>query len=306
VKDEQFITPNLEALGTDQIAALDRAANACGRLSAAVESSRSAFSSFLLIRHAVRVHDGAAELATELLLADLADASVLAHNAEYDSTPAGRHPSIALALDEAGLGELLTDRLRATLNQFAAADPRHVSSVLRAAITAGVIVTPSPTSADAQRGAALAGALMLAGGGSLAAPWLAPYRLDAAARGAAVQVDRSGDWSEWIRAWCVMLAREASIAERAVRNAELQLELARDGARAQRRVGATDDGVLQWLNAHAAFTIRDASAGLGLTTPTVGTAIERLAALGFATEITGQKRDRVWASSTLLGLATAY
>lgn len=166
MKNEQFITPNLQALGTDQIAALDRAANACGRLSAAVESSRSAFSSFLLIRHAVRVHDGAAELATELLLADLADASVLAHNAEYDSTPPGRHPSIALALDEAGLGELLTDRLRATLNQFAAADPRHVSSVLRAAITAGVIVTPSPTSADAQRGAALAGALMLAGGQS--------------------------------------------------------------------------------------------------------------------------------------------
>ena len=41
-----------------------------------------------------------------------------------------------------------------------------------------------------------------------------------------------------------------------------------------------------------AVTIRAAAAGLGLTTPTVGTAIERLEAAGYAAELTGQRREQ--------------
>jgi hypothetical protein len=211
-----------------------------------------------------------------------------------------------VALESAGLGALVTDGLRNTLDLADADHSRHTSSVLQAAIVAGAIVTPAPASAAAQRGAALAGALSLVHGGTLAEPWLAPYRLDATARAAAVQVDRSGEWGEWIRAWCVMLTREAAGIERALHQAESSLESERTAAREQRRVGATDDLVLHWLHTHAAFTIREAAAGLDLSAPTVGTAIERLEVMGFATELTGQRRDRVWVSATLMGLVTAH
>ena len=61
--------------------------------------------------------------------------------------------------------------------------------------------------------------------------------------------------------------------------------------------------MLGWLHRNVRFTIRDAAGGLGLTTPTVGTAVGRLEQAGFAAELTGQLRDRVWASTALLNLA---
>ena len=293
------------SLGQDQLRALELAALACGRLGATVESSRNAASGFLLLRHVVRVHDGTSDLAVRLLRlgAGGATAGPRAGPFEYGRELTARHPALADALAEAGMEALLGESLRATLGEAERADRRHTSNVLCAAIAAGAIVADAPASPDAQRGAALVGALLLASGGTLDEPWVAPCQLDAAARSAAVQVDRSGDWSEWIRAWCSLLAREATAAERAMRAVEARLESERQEARAQVRVGATDDAVLGWLHAHATFTIKEASRDLGLTPPTVGTAIERLDAMGFATELTGQRRDRIWVSSALLDLA---
>jgi len=253
----------------------------------------------------VRVHDGTGDLAVSLLLARTAGATSDsgAGASEYGRELGARHPSLSEAVAAAGLGELLTDTLRDTLEQVEREDRRRTSNLLCAAIAAGAMVADAPASREAQRGAALVGALSLASGGTLDEPWVAPCQLDAAARSAAVQVDRSGDWSEWIRAWCALLAREAASAEQAMRTVEVQLESERRTARAQVRVGATDDAVLGWLHAHATFTIKEASRELGLTPPTVGTAIERLDAMGFATELTGQRRDRVWVSSGLLELA---
>ena len=254
-------------IGPEQLKAVELAATACGRLAATVESAAGAASVVLLVRHAVRVHDGTAELATELLLT---------------------RESIPTAADAA---------------EFAHDEFKHPSNILRAAVIAGTVVAAAPASADAQRDAALAGALALVHGGTLPAPWVAPWQLDAAARSAAVQIDRSAAWGEWIRVWCHLLAREAGTTERALRSAAAQLEAERVDARAQHRVGGTDADVLVWLQTHLTFTIRAASESLGLTRPTVGTAIERLELLGFATELTGRRRDRIWVSSTLLALA---
>jgi len=174
---------------------------------------------------------------------------------------------------------------------------------MRAAIIAGTVVATTPSSPELQRQAALVGALALVAGGTLPEPWVAPWQLDAAARSAAVQIDRSASWEEWIRSWCNLLAREAAGTERALRAATTQIEAERAEARSHHRVGGTDADVLGWLQSHLSFTIRDASDSLGLTRPTVGTAIERLESLGIATELTGRKRDRVWVSATMLALA---
>ena len=253
--------------GPDQLKAVELAATACGRLAATVESAGGAASDFLLVRHAVRVHDGTAELAAELLLA-------------RESTDTA-----------------------ADTPEFTRVDFVHPSHVLRAAVIAGQLVAEAPASVDAQRNAALAGALALVQGGTLPAPWVAPWRLDAAARSAAVQIDRSASWGEWIRVWCQLLAREAGTTERSLRSATARLEAECANARAQHRVGGTDADVLVWLQTHLTFTIRAASDSLGLTRPTVGTAIERLESLGFATELSGRRRDRIWVSATMLGLA---
>jgi len=261
--------PDLQ-MGPEQLRAVEFAAHACGRLAAAVETAGGALADVLLIRHAVRVYDGDADLAAELMLAR----------------------ESMIVPDTSATAATSVDKNR--------------SSILEACVEAGTIVAANPSSADTQRDAALAGALALVRGGSLPEPWVAPWQLDAAARSAAVQIDRSRSWGEWIRVWCHLLAREAGATEHALREAARHLSVERADARAQHRVGTTDAAVLEWLQSHLTFTIRDASAPLGLTKPTVGTAIERLESIGFATELTGRRRDRVWASSTLLIFAGSH
>ena len=291
-------------IGPDQIKAIEHAAHSCGRLAAAVESAGGMASDFLLLRHVVRVHDGSPELATQLLLARSSEAHP-ADAERYDRELGRDGDSLMTAIERAGFHETLGAAARAALETIELESATHESSVLRAAIVAGTIVAPTPGSATAQRAATLAGALALMHGGTLPAPWVAPWQLDAAARSAAVQVDRSASWGEWVRAWCHLLAREATAAERALRTATAQLQDERARVGGQHRVGGTDTQVLGWLQSHVTFTIRNASDALGLTRPTVGTAIERLDALGFATELTGQRRDRLWVSSTLFGLTGA-
>jgi hypothetical protein len=293
-------------VAADQLRALELASHACGRLGATVDTLPGAASDFLLLRHVVRVHDGSADLAGELLVARAAHDGTDATTAEYAHQPGAEQPPLISAIEAAGLSDVLTEPVRVALNRLEAVEPRPASSLLRAAIAAGVIVSSAPASRDAQRASALVGALCLVRGGTLAEPWVAPWQLDAAARSAAVQVDRSGEWTEWVRAWCALLAREASATEKGLRAAGERLATERREAQGRHRVGGTDDEVLGWLHAHAAFTIRGASRGLGLTAPTVGTAIERLESLGYAAELTGLRRDRVWTSTTLLGLAATH
>jgi hypothetical protein len=295
----------LADISHDQLRAVELAAHACGRLAATVESAGGAASDFLLLRHAVRAHDETADFAVQLLLGRV-PAEEPPGSGEYEGAPNAAEGSLAAELEKAGLGAVLTDSVRASLDPIERDDGAHASGVLNAALAAGTVVAPAPASRDAQRAGALIGALALVRGGTLPAPWVAPWQLDAAARSAAVQVDRSGSWGEWIRVWCHLLTRDVLATESALRDTIAQLGEERAAAREQHRVGATDELVLRWLHAHLRFTIRDASEPLGLTRPTIGTAIERLESLGFATELTGQKRDRIWVSTAFLAITGSH
>ncbi len=209
---------------------------------------------------------------------------------------------ITAALEHAGLNAELGESAIARLGVALAAGDQASPTIEFAATVAGSVIAPAPASPIAQRAAALATALILARAGLVSSPWLAPTRLDAAARSAAVAAERSGLWDEWTIAWCTMLTSEATDISRALDAMHARMQKERVAVREQPRVGATDTDVLAWLHSYSTFTIKEASSGLGLTPPTVGSAIERLEASGYAAELTGQKRDRVWTSSALLEL----
>ena len=143
--------------------------------------------------------------------------------------------------------------------------------------------------------AALAAALVLAGGGALGGPWVAPTRLDAAARAAVVQLERYGSWAGWIRAWCQMLAVESQAVTAGLRTVRARGEEDRSRARSLRKVGATVAAVLGHLQAEGTMSVPDGARALGLTRPTVAASLGTLERLAMAEELTGRGRDRVWA-----------
>lgn len=174
--------------------------------------------------------------------------------------------------------------------------------IVIAALGAGVIVGAGPVTGQSTRAMGLAGAMLLATTGCLGGPWAAPAHLDAASRSAAVQLERSGAWTAWVRAWCGQLARECARTQAAVDALNKRFDNDRVAVREQPRVGATDERVLAWMQARLRCTIREASAALDLTTPTIGASVARLEASGLTVELTGQFRDRVWVTRATLDL----
>lgn len=304
-----MMLPGTDEAETTLADAVEGAALAIGRFVAVAEGAGDAVGRTLLRRHVVLAGGHGDDAGRALITANTTEPKddFTRHYAALVERIEGATPlsaRVSGALAQSGLAAAPTEAGRtAVIEVLDAARPRE-SIILRAAVVAGAIVSPAPASGDAARAAALASSLVLTAGGLTPAPWLAPWHLDAVARSAAVQVDRSNSWIEWLRAWCHLLEREATTAERAVRMATARLADERATVRRQPRVGATDDLVVTWLHERAAFTIKDAAVALGLTTPTVGTSIERLEATGLATELTGQQRDRIWTSTALLALAT--
>jgi hypothetical protein len=288
-------------------AAVEQAALAAGRAAAVIEGAGPAIASAMLRRHAVLAAGGDAQAAAALVTANPEHPGTPIeryHKALQASFPAdGGSDELIRAIEVAGLGSSIDSRTREAVAGLLARPPVGESVIVGAATLTGVIVAPAAASREAARAASLAAAHYLARRGLTSGPWLAPFELDAAARSAAVQVERSNAWAEWVRAWCRLLTREAGSAERAVRSTQARLADERAMVRRQARVGSTDDAVLAHLHATAAFTIRGAATALKVTTPTVGTSIERLAAMGLATELTGLRRDRIWTSNAMLSLA---
>jgi hypothetical protein len=202
------------------------------------------------------------------------------------------------ALEIAGFGDLRTAAARDDEGRRA----HGGRGIVAAAEAAGAIVVASPGNERLERAAGLVAAVHLARAGSTVRAIVAPVRLDAATRSAAVQLERSGASAEWTRAWCVLLARDAERTRVAVATARARMAEESAAVGARPRVGATDQAVLGWLHGNLRFSIREATAALGLTTPTVGTAIARLGHDGIAAEVTGQQRDRVWVATALLDL----
>jgi hypothetical protein len=177
------------------------------------------------------------------------------------------------------------------------------SGVAAAALAAGAIIAPAASSRTAVRAGSLAAAAILVGRGLIGGPWVTTVRLDAHSRSAAVQLDRSGTSGPWIEAFCRALIREADAVRSAVKAVIGAFEAERRRVRAGRRTGATDEAVLACLQAEPRLLIADASRVLGLTVPTIGSAIARLEAAGLAVEITGRRRDRVWVASGVYAFA---
>jgi hypothetical protein len=270
------------------------AASACGELSAAVDWAGGAASDLVLASQAARTFGTEPGLAEHL---------ILERHRLGDGTPSSSvsmPASFIEALDAAELGAAIGDGVRSALASLDTIGDTDATGVRHAAMAAGACIAPAPASRDSLRAGALVAGIALVRTGLLDAPWVAPVELDATARTAAVQADRTDRWDEWTAAWCALLARDARAVARRLH--ALRDRFARDRAtvRVVPRVGSTDDAVLEWLQSHMTFTIRDAAAGLGLTTPTVGTAIERLERARIATELTGQRRDRVWVASASL------
>ncbi|MDQ8165750.1 MAG: helix-turn-helix domain-containing protein [Gemmatimonadota bacterium] len=287
---------------------LESAAWAVGRLAGVTASAASAVVAALGRRHAIRATNTPASVAADLLLSPAPSvvqdaASHLSALRLFDEASGPLGDLIIAALERAGLTTELGEPATARLTNALAEGDTVQATIERAATVAGSVVAPAPASPSAQRAAALATALILARAGLVSAPWLAPTRLDAAARSAAVAAERSGLWDEWTIAWCTMLTSEATDISRALDAMHTRMQAERAAVREQPRVGATDTDVLTWLHSYSTFTIKEASSGLGLTPPTVGSAIERLEAAGYATELTGQRRDRIWTSAALLELA---
>lgn len=297
----------LSAVPFDAIGAVERAGIAIGRLETTAERGGPAVEHALLLRQVIASAGGGEGSARALLIGDHAvrDRTLEAiHEALREPRAQTLGPDALLAaLELAGVAP--SGRSRDLLVE-ATADDLHAPPIVRAALAFGAVVSSAPATQETLRCASLAASLILTAAGVTTRSRVCPAQLDAATRSAAVQVERAGAWLEWIRSWTLLLAREAGIVERAVRATLERFTTEEAAARAQRRVGATDAQVLAHLHGVRTFAIRDAAPALGLSTPTVGTSIERLATAGVATELTGQQRDRVWVSTAVLRLASGH
>lgn len=218
------------------------------------------------------------------------------------TSPTESAESLRGAVESAGLGAAFRPAMSSALEE-AVTPERRRPVLMRAALAVGALAAGSPGSREALAAATLCAERILMSGGLTHSPWAAPTQLDAATRSSAVQLERTGDWAEWARAWCMLVTREGAATERALRQTRERMSREAEAARSQHRIGATDAVVLAMLHSESVFTIPAAIAPLGLSAPTIGTSIERLAVMGFALELTGQSRDRVWTSTALLDLS---
>lgn len=104
-----------------------------------------------------------------------------------------------------------------------------------------------------------------------------------------------GAWEEWL---AFFLEGVITTADQAATSATAALELFEaDHARLQAigRLSGTAFRVHDWFGRHPIGTIPATSASLRMSEPPVGRSVERMVELGILEEITGRKRDRVFA-----------
>ncbi|MHB1618259.1 MAG: Fic family protein [Metallibacterium sp.] len=194
----------------------------------------------------------------------------------------------------------------ATLERFIHAEADGLPILVKAALAHVQFETIHPFLDGNGRVGRLLIALMLADAGVLAQPLLylslyfkqhrAEYyrQLDA--------VRRDGDWEAWVD---FFLEGVAQTAAGAVDTAHRLLALFADDAakaRGRGRAAANTLRVFDALRARPIASINDLSRRTTVSYPTVARAIEALAALGIVRELTGRKRDRVFAYDRYLAV----
>ena len=210
-------------------------------------------------------------------------------NAHYVPPPA---PSIAECM--------------AALERFIHAEADGLPILVKAALAHVQFETIHPFLDGNGRVGRLLIALMLADAGVLGQPLLylslyfkqhrAEYyrQLDA--------VRRDGDWEAWVD---FFLEGVAQTAAGAVDTAHRLLALFADDAAKARGLGRATANALRVfdaLRARPIASINDLSRRTAVSYPTVARAIEALAALGIVRELTGRKRDRVFAYDRYLAV----
>lgn len=215
----------------------------------------------------------------------------------------GRGSHIARTLRTAGLDKYI--ELSVSALEALRATHTDVPAIGAAAVVAGAIIAPAATSARAHAAADIAASAVLTGQAALSGPWMQVARLGAAGRAAAVQLDRSGQWEGWVHTYCATLQADANATCEMVAEVLPRCAAERARVRMTPRIGATDADVLGYLQDLPSLRIAEASQGLGITPPTVGTAIERLEAAGLAVEVTGLKRDRQWVWASAFEIAAS-
>lgn len=312
------LLPHEVSLDGEALTATVDAALALGRLGGRMAMVGDAIGDAMRMRHVMRVVGGGESVARALLAhhADDAEMPLAADYARALAMPAGleAHRLATTGGHRASLGATVASFLAAArldnglpsgmADALEALWESRPHGIVAAALATGAIAASGGASPDVAHAVALAGAVVLSAAGCSGGPWVAPTRLDAASRSAAVQVDRSGAWTEWVRTWCVQLSRECALADSAVAATQQRFAADRTAVLVQPRVGSTDDAVLGLMQERGRLMIRDASAALDLTTPTVGAAVARLEERNLAVELTGQLRDRAWVARATLDLVS--
>lgn len=116
------------------------------------------------------------------------------------------------------------------------------------------------------------------------------------------EVRRKGAWEDWLE---FFLEGVDETATQAAHSAKAALRLVEEDRQAIRQLGrgsATAFQVHQHLQKHPVTTISSTVRELGLTTPPVAKATERMVELGILVEVTGRRRDRVFVYKRYLDL----
>ena len=113
-------------------------------------------------------------------------------------------------------------------------------------------------------------------------------------------VRTEGDWEAWLD---FFLEGVVVTGENAVQTAQRLVKLFKEDAQKIQAAGRTASSALRVFNAlceRPILTLNEACKRTGLTFPTVAKGMQALAELGIANEITGRRRDRIFAYSSYL------
>jgi Fic family protein len=114
------------------------------------------------------------------------------------------------------------------------------------------------------------------------------------------EVRENGAWEAWME---FFLQGVAETAEQALSSARELLRICAEDAEKIRKLGRAAPNALQLhgvLQKRPVTTIRAAAREIGVSVPTAGKALELLQGAGIVREVTGQRRDRVFAYSSYL------
>jgi Fic family protein len=117
-------------------------------------------------------------------------------------------------------------------------------------------------------------------------------------------VRTEGDWEAWLD---FFLEGVVDTAQNAVQTAQRLVALFKEDTQKIQRAGRVANTALRVFNAlceHPILTLNEARRRTGLTFPSVANGMEALAKLNIAREITGQKRNRIFAYDRYLTILT--